>query len=184
MAIVLVDIDLTVVRSDIRWLAWLNYMSGKNLTLEDCNWDYDLSSYFPEVSDPFLFWSDPYLYDNLQPIIGSVEATSILHHHGHDIKFASYCKKGHFGSKVDWVKKHYPFMKGFSATKEKDMITADYFVDDRNEFLNQRTDSCRLIKYHTKYGQSEELKREISFIDDNWLSIADYILEQESKKRG
>jgi len=91
---------------------------------------------------------------------GSVAFLKRFSDSGYNVLFASYCKKGHFGSKYDWLKKHYPFMGGFFATKEKQYIKADIFIDDRNDMLNKRYQEdpkCLLVKFDTKYTQSEEL---------------------------
>ena len=127
---ILVDVDLTVVESDLAWLKYCQALYTKHygkVKLIDWNSqgkgkiNYDLGTYFEELGDKvYGFWSQDNLYDELVPMKNSVEVLKGLHDTGEwEILFASYCKKGHFGCKYDWLKKHFPFMDGFFATKEK-----------------------------------------------------------------
>ena len=179
MAIILVDVDLVVAPSDIVWWNWLNYKAGTSKKMP-MHCDYNLSVYFPEVATPYSFWEARDLYDDMEPIKGSIKSLTSLDEMGHTILFASYCKKGHFGSKYDWCKRHFPFMEGFYATKEKGYIKADYFIDDRHNFLNQKEEDCTLIKYDTRYTQSEALLREVE-ICASWDEVTKVIKIKEGE---
>jgi 5'(3')-deoxyribonucleotidase len=182
MPTILVDVDLTVVRTDLQWLDWLNRRSWwrKSKSTAECGYDYNLGNHFPWVKDPWDFWRLPNLYDDLEPVEGCACALRDLKDAGYDIVFASYCKAGHFKSKYEFLKKHFPFMGGFHATKEKHQIKADWFIDDRNEFLNKRNDGCNLIKFHTPYTQTEENLNKAASLT-NWDSIKTVIMESRGE---
>jgi len=183
---IVVDVDLTVVDTDLAWMKYLqtlyqnHYGRVKNVTLGD-KWNYDLGSYFPELgSKVYDFWDQDDLYNELVPKTKSVEVLQELYASGEwNIFFASYCKKGHFGNKYDWCKKNFPFMKAFFATKEKEFIKADVFVDDRNNMLNNRgfeDKDCMLIKMKSPYTQCEiELHSHIIQVN-NWKAIEGILL--------
>ena len=167
------DVDLCVVRTDHAWNDYLaeHSMTPKlNLEDESCR-HYDLSKHYPSAKKSYDFWNQEDLYSNLKPIEGSVEGLQAFSERGYNILFASYCKKGHFGSKYDWLKEHFPFMNGFYATKEKHHIKANVFIDDRNEMLNRRYEEdplCILIKMKTNYTQNEELTAKGVTVADRW----------------
>lgn len=173
--IIVNDVDLCVVPSDIYWWEDLNKGYACIMALPLGRTNYDLSVYFNILDEQqrYAFWSKPDLYDDMEPSPESSEVLSQLSKDGHTILFASYCKKGHFGSKYDWLKKHFPFMNGFFATKEKEYIKADVFIDDRNDMLNNRfkeNPECTLIKFDTPYTQDEELKAP-HYLVYNWEDI-------------
>ena len=188
---IVVDVDLTVVRSDILW--WKELREGYELVwgtkaeqLRIGGGDrfvkhYDLSKYFPDIPEElrYKFWSKPNLYQELPPIKRSVETLKHFSDQGARIIFASYCKKGHFGSKYDWLKEHYPFMDGFIATKEKHFVKADVFIDDRNAMLNRRYeegDGCQMIKYNSPYTQDEKLiDSQGIYVAEDWDQVKIFI---------
>jgi 5'(3')-deoxyribonucleotidase len=181
---IVVDVDLVVVDTDLAWLKDLQKTYyDKFGTYKVFEWgeerSYDLHHYFPELSqeEAWAFWSKPDLYDNLVPKTGAYEALKAFHEQGDEIIFCSYCKKDHFGSKCDWLKKTFPFMDGFHATKEKHQITADIFIDDRNDMLNRRIEedpNCIVIKFDTEYEQKEPLIRQVDLTTSSWEKIKPY----------
>lgn len=190
-----IDFDLTLVDSDYHWVDWMEkvYNCKIDWTLPPDNPQkvlyYNLSKYFPEDRlnklSPYEFWEDPYLYDKVQPKVGAVEAIKRLHDAGHNIHVISYCKKGHFSSKVRHLKHHYPFLdldnvksgNGFYATKNKGSINVNLMIDDRNDYLNQFKPDVVKILFSTPYEQFEDLESLPDLVTSDWKSIADYILE-------
>lgn len=191
---IICDVDLCIVRTDVVWLEYLKTKHNELYTPPDDlplvlkgEVEYDLSKYFPGIGDrAYNFWSQGDLYDDLDPVKNSVEALNNLSEAGYNILFASYCKKGHFGSKCDWLYKHYSFLDGFFATKEKHFIKGCVFIDDRNDMLNRRYETdpdCLLIRFGTDYTQSEELiKEEKVFTSRDWVEINDYIIKTRNFK--
>ncbi len=172
--IIAVDVDLTVVRSDLAWLDWLNKQSGKNLTLEDCGMDYNLGKYFPEVGNPFYFWKREDTYDKMTVMEDSVKALSELYNQGYKIEFVSHCFDVHYQSKLNMLKRSYPFDIVLRSTGDKSEIKFDYFIDDRHTYLNNCKDRVGLIKYETGFTQEEELNVEVEVLS-SWGDILNYI---------
>lgn len=194
---ILVDVDLTFVDSGWPWRDWMesvyqceadNDAMNKDL-YEKGLYDYNLSKYFPnrckDAIEPYEFWEDPHLYDKMTPMPGAVDALRRLHKAGHPIRFVSYCKKGHFSSKVRFLKRHCPFLdldngtdgSGFYATKVKAGVSGGVIIDDRHQFLNQFADDVIKIKFDTPFSQDVEPRVQYDFVSANWTLIADFILD-------
>lgn len=171
-----IDVDLTVVDLGQMWLDWLNAMTHKKLTLEDCRLpdggiNYNLGSYFEDdlrklSITPTCYFRQSGIYDQAKPIEGSQEALYWLKQNGYDIVFVSHCKGSHMKSKVNFLKRYFPF-DGFVATKQKGYVRADLVIDDRNEHLNSFNDSVFKVKRKTEYNQYEEL-RKVNYQFNNW----------------
>lgn len=194
---ILIDIDQTFVDSGTPWLAWMEYQYGISPDLEMMDRDlrttgflnYNLGKYFHHrpagAVAPYEFWEEPELYDSLKPLPGAVEAIYRLYEAGHPIGLPSYCKKGHFASKVRMIMRELDFLDldgknngcGFYATKYKAGIKGSVIVDDRNEFLNQFSDDVLKIKFATPYTQDEPPRVAYDLETNEWSKIADFILE-------
>lgn len=194
---ILVDVDLTFVDSGWPWLYWMEsvYQIPADFELLDKDYEesglfnYNLSKYFPsrckEAIPPYEFWEDPHLYDKLKPLPGAVEAIRRLHEAGHPIRFVSYCKKGHFSSKVRFLKRHCPFLdldngtdgSGFYATKVKAGVAGGVIIDDRHQFLNQFDDNVIKVKFDTPFTQDEEPRTQYDLTSCDWNVIAEWLLE-------
>lgn len=194
---ILVDVDLTFVDSGWPWLYWMEsvYQIPADVGLMDKDYEekglfnYNLSKYFPtrckEAIEPYEFWEDPHLYDKMTPIAGAVDAIRRLHEAGHPIRFVSYCKKGHFSSKVRFLKRHCPFLdldngtdgSGFYATKVKAGVAGGVIIDDRNQFLNQFPDDVIKIKFDTPFSQDVDPRTNYDLTSADWKEIADWLLE-------
>lgn len=190
-----IDVDLTFVDSGTPWIEWLEKVYGvkMDLSLPPPNPQgmlyYNVSKYFPPAKvhqlSPYEFWEDPYLYDKLKPLPGAVEAVAAWAKAGHFNHFVSYCMKGHFSSKVRFLKREteefFSLEPGsghaFYATKHKAGVDVDVIIDDRNEFLNQFGPEVIKIKFKTPYDQSEELKTSIDLETDDWYTIRDFVLD-------
>lgn len=197
---IIIDVDLTFVDSGWPWLDWMESvyktepdreMMQKDIE-ENGLFDYNLSKYFPnrcvQKINPYEFWEDPHLYDKLNPIEGAVAAIKRLHEAGHPIRFVSYCKKGHFSSKVRFLKQSCPFLdldsgkdgSGFWATKNKAGVMGGFIIDDRNKFLNQFPDEVVKIRFDTMFTQDEEPRVVYDLVSSDWKAIADFILDLEA----
>lgn len=194
---ILIDVDLTFVDSGWPWLSWMEsvyqVVPSTALMVKDFNetglYNYNLSKYFPtrcqEAIPPYEFWEDPHLHDKLKPLPGAVDAVRRLHEAGHPIRFVSYCKKGHFSSKVRFLKRHCPFLdldngtdgSGFYATKVKAGVAGGVIIDDRNQFLNQFPDDVIKIKFDTPFSQDVEPRINYDLTSADWKEIADWLLE-------
>lgn len=197
-----VDVDLTVADSDVSHWFWLSTISTSDTTYEE-DWtselDYNLGNYFtlPEGVDSMDFWRSEKVYDKfatfnvngklfnnreIKPISGSQKALRELKELGYEILFISHIKGNHHKSKVEWLKRYFPFMDGFVATKEKHYVNSSCFafIDDRNNHINQ-SKSLFNIKFNTTYQQSEELIPEmVDLVTNDWSQIANFLKERKA----
>lgn len=168
MAIVGIDVDLTLVSTDEEWAEYLDsrYMNlGLDLPdFPDNNIDYNLGSYYPELKDPYTFWRMEDVYDNLTPLPYAEEVINDLCER-HEVVFVSTIKGNHHKSKYNFLKRHFPKMSGFVATKEKQYVPCNVFIDDRNDVLNKVKAEHR-IKMITPYTQAEELTKVVCHCND------------------
>jgi 5'(3')-deoxyribonucleotidase len=179
-----VDVDLTVCPSDKGWMIYLMDRAekehgitsreslGRILSKEVL--PYDLGQLFPEVDNPLEYWRN-LDYTQFIPLDGSIE---VLEHmsHTYDIVFISSVKGNHNKLKYYWLEKHFPFMAGYIATKEKylmnDSIVA--MIDDRASVLSKFSPEKRIL-FHTPYSQDMgSLICKASFRD--WLEFPEGLL--------
>lgn len=172
--ILAVDLDETCVSVLPLWLSWCNTMFDKQLRMEDINFNYDLTQVFGKAA--IDFWSTPNLYDYLVPMEGCVEALSGLCDNGWQIGFVSYTKKSHFESKCNFINKWFPFRSFIHNTKEKNFTRCDYFIDDRNYYLNIQPECVTPIKMSTPYTQDVSLSKEVMLVL-NWKQLYNNLLE-------
>lgn len=153
--IVGVDVDGVVVDTSTRWLEWLQKETGRELIVRG-KLNYDLTVYFEEElelkgMDGYEFWRESTLYDDMEPIPGAVETLTKLYKEGHEIVWVSQLKGNHFKSKVNFLKKHFPFWFGLIGTKEKQYARVDVLVDDRTSHLNKQPADTYKILFDSNY---------------------------------
>ena len=168
-----VDVDLTVCPSDIGWLDWLVQRSKREDTLPYSVYGnkrhYDLSKYFPSEQDPFEYWRS-LEYSQFQPLKGSVEKLEQLSTY-FDIVFISAIKGKHNKEKYYWLREHFPFLKGYMATKEKFLMNNSVcaMIDDRLDNL-QGFDQHKRVFYKTPYSQNETCG--VGYVIEDWESFS------------
>lgn len=166
-----VDVDLTVCPSDVGWSNWLQertngpkhykeYLKGK---------PYNLAELYVDVEDPFEYWRS-LEYPQFQPLKGSVEKLEKLSTY-FDIVFISAIKGKHNKEKYYWLKEHFPFLKGYIATKEKFLMNNSVcaMIDDRLDNL-QGFDQHKRVFYKTPYSQNETCG--VGYVIDDWESFS------------
>ena len=181
------DVDLCLVSTDYEWFLYLESLAHKKyfqmcyLEPEGNKISYDLSIYYPELtkSEAFGFWKNPTLYDNLKPIVGSVECLASLDNSFH-VTFGSMSKPEHYLSKYNFVKKHFGDNMNcswsFVSTHEKGTsLKADLAIDDRVSFINQFDAKVLKVVMKTPYSQDEELKHKPDLYTYHWSEISDFI---------
>lgn len=172
-----IDVDLTVCPSDQGWINWLNERSSKydpSMWLEfkssTIKLPYNLGSMFAEeIEDPMEYWRE-LDYTGLKPIKGSVEKLKELSAY-FDIVFISAIKGKHNKEKYYWLKEHFPFLKGYMATKEKFLMNNSVcaMIDDRLDNL-QEFDQHKRVFYKTPYSQNETCG--VGYVIDAWESFS------------
>lgn len=161
-----VDVDLTVCPSDDGWREWL----GNKYGYVKCPMTkYNFSHYYPHAEDPFEYWRS-LEYSQFQPLKGSVEKLEQLSTY-FDIVFISAIKGKHNKEKYYWLKEHFPFMKGYIATKEKFLMNNSVcaMIDDRLDNL-QGFDQHKRVFYKTPYSQNETCG--VGYVIDDWESFS------------
>lgn len=188
------------------WLKKVSLGVNKyDMDIHNGHWDYDLGKYFvlPFEIDSMDYWRLTDIYDEkpeylppilehvgttarenpwipirpVQPIQDSQRVLSKLKDMGWEILFISHIKGNHHKSKVEWLKKHFPFMDGFVATKEKYYVNSccDVFVDDRNKHIMQSKATIN-IKFDTPYQQDMELdNNSVDLVAGGWFEIEEYL---------
>ena len=148
-----IDVDNVIVRTDIHWNCWLmNMCHAMSSKLPEKDIEYNISEYYPEVVNPMDWWRKENLYDRLHPTSDSVRSIDKLSKY-FDIIFISTIKGNHHKSKFNFLKKHFPYMKGFLATKEKGLVDVDIMIEDRATNLDLFPDRVYKVLYKTMYKQ-------------------------------
>jgi 5'(3')-deoxyribonucleotidase len=181
------DVDLTIVDSSAMWFKYLENIAHKKyfqmyyLEPDGDKINYDLSVYYPELTkqECFSFWKNPHLYDNAEPIIGSVDVLTNLDERFH-VTFASMAKPEHYLSKYNFIKKHFgDKMKcscSFVSTFEKGQsLKANIIIDDRVNFHNQFDNKVLKVLYKTNYTQEEQMIQKPDLHTNSWYEIGDFI---------
>lgn len=165
MATIGIDVDLTVVRSDLDWIRWLSEaQSDVELTydnlIHDYGWGnvpYDLTkiiSYGCDSDvDPMNFWKSAYLYDHMKPIAGATNTIRHWKEKGHKIVFISSCKGHHEKSKYNFIKRNFD-PDGVIFTREKHFVDVDIMIDDRLDFLETFKLGVLTVQFDTPYAQT------------------------------
>lgn len=181
-----VDIDMSMVRSDIPWENYLDRHFPKIQDIPDREVEYNLGYYYGESPVGLThmdFWQNNHLYDDLSPAPEVIEALKAFKEAGHNLGFISYTKSGHFSSKFRMLNR-LPFLDfnngdSFIATKEKGFLSGsvDVMIEDRNKFLNQFSDEVIKIKVQTRFKQDEPPRVAYDLVTNNWLEIKNFILD-------
>lgn len=187
MAIIGVDVDLTVVRSDYGWFDWCNKLSehkhyAQDFIDSDKLIPYNFSSIYPDLTleQVLDYWRQRDIYDNLSPIPGSVEVLSYLSKR-HEIVFVSTIKGDHHKSKFQFVDRNYPFMDGFIATKEKKYARVDVMIDDRLDVL-QKVDRAGIIPIQFSSPHEQNSNFALKYVAKDWWSIEQVINDALAEK--
>lgn len=157
-----VDVDLTLVKTDLGWREWLAERHGY---VKCAMTNYDFGTYYPSCDDPYEYWRT-LDYMQFQPLEGSVEVLEELSK-SFDIAFISQHKGQHSKSKYYWLEKHFSFKTGVMLTKEKWLMKGSVvaMIDDRLDHLKGFNSDQRVL-FKTRYTQSVGCNVAFSF--DQW----------------
>lgn len=185
-----VDVDLTTLRSDKSWWFWLKNMAENN----DLPWDiddyidrghtinYNISTHFPKLKnenvDPFDFWRQEGVYDLIPPVAGAVDNIRRLMDH-FNIVFVTHNKGNGGRSKFNNLDRLFGRGNfGYMVTREKFLVSMDYIVDDRDDFLNKCPDHDIVpIKIKTPFIQYEKSSKSTIQLN-NWDEISEYLINR------
>lgn len=167
--IIAVDVDLTVVDSVTPWVNWYKDLTGDDLgSLSSEN--NDLETLMKNHNDPMKFWRDPKLYDKLEAFEHAKIYLQKIHELGIGIIFVSSCIPEHEESKRHFIRRNFPYSKGFVSTSDKKFVRCDYFVDDYKKY-------CRDVSPHSKVFQIKSFLNSPSdeFPYVEWVEIYEFI---------
>jgi 5'(3')-deoxyribonucleotidase len=156
--IIAIDVDLTVVDTATAWRDWYAKKTGHTLQIKDVA--YEMGNFMHKHKDPMAFWRDKNLYDNLEPIHGSVATLKHLYENGHNIVFVSHCFPDHIESKEYFLQRHFPFHSGFVDTEHKHLVRADVFIDDHEKYLKpirETSTSTMLMQHKSPFNKDDKL---------------------------
>ena len=177
MAIIGVDVDLTIVNSDYGLVDWCSKLSAAPLTFRDVftqtGLPYEFFTLYPDVTieQVIEYWSQENLYDDMEPMADSVNTLRELHRDGHQIVFVSALTGLHYNSKLNFLKRHFPFMSGFIGTHQKQFAKVDILIDDRMENLNACLNAgIKPVLYSSPYKQNVEPAAPMSVIR-SWTEL-------------
>lgn len=132
-----VDVDGVVADLHSEWIGRYNHDYYDNVRVSDID-TWDMRDHVkPEAKATILkYLQVPGLYDTVQPIHGALEGVFLLRQMGYKVVFVSACPINGMDMKVNWLVRH-GFMPaddmmqtGFIAACDKNMIRADYLLDD------------------------------------------------------
>ena len=193
-----VDVDLTIVRTDLAWIEYVGNVLFPNNPGEAfakiAQWKklygsvpYNISEVFLDELQSFSegqqglydFWRSETLYNELEPVEGAVEALRELSEE-YRIVFCSAHKGWHAKSKYYFLDRWFPFHSGVVLTKEKWLCSSGWYaiIDDRVDILNKCLEENRdieAIHFPTMYEQSEHPNWMIQNCGNDWKTIAEQI---------
>lgn len=167
-----VDVDLTVAPTLKSWCDWYFTLTGHDVMNDIKEETYNLENLMHAHHSPLDYWKKHDLYDNLIPIENSKEVLLELSK-SFDIVFVSSCVPEHIRSKEFFLKRNFPFHKGFVDTSKKGLVKLDIFIDDYKKYLDQVSSSnpnCDCIMF-----KSDLNKNENSYKRMDWKEIGEYL---------
>lgn len=204
-----IDVDITLVDTGYEWWEWCvsNLADIDPIFLEipsvhsmyddtevsgKCSYNFSEEFLnFKEKTgiDIFSFWKQENLYNELSPLPNSVNVIKRLVDAGHEIVFISHTHGGHLKSKVDFLRRHFPFTDiggkgGFIATKEKHLVDVDVMIDDRIDNLLKFKDSVIKVYFGSIYQDTPFNKHEVDFITNDDCSLGWFELESYFEELG
>lgn len=175
MNIIACDIDDCII--DMRSL-WLSYCQSNWGYIKCPMTSYNLCDYYGEKA--MEFWSQPDLYDTLEPIKEAKGVLDVLNSKGFEIGFCSYTKKGHFSSKCEFIKRNFPYYKFIMNTKEKSYVRANFVLDDNPTHLVNQPEGVVRILIETKGVLHEYDKSKVDFVVTEWSTVGNVISNFEA----
>ena len=169
-----VDVDLTVVDTLDSWVKWFEERSPDSFDWSKLR-DMDAKTIMGQsITDPMKFWFQTDLYDKLTP---EPDCRTVLESLSRDynIIFVTSSKPEHIRSKEAFINKWFKFHDGIVHTENKELIQADYFIDDYDHVANSVmaiNDHARVLFKRTRLNQYQTVKGSHSVC--NWRDIDVY----------
>lgn len=140
------------------WLAWMNETFEDTLTYEDLK-GYRVIEQAKAGKRATEFLYMPGIYDMIEPFPGMLELLETLVNEGRRVIIATKCSHNPtmMGGKMDWFRRHAPFLKkkDIVFTQDKSLINAQVLIDDDPENLEHFPGEriMRVHGYNTLYRE-------------------------------
>ena len=181
MYTICVDIDNVLNNLTERVLDVYNSTGGKNIHLDNITAYNFYDCLSKQDADGIIdLFEKSDVWHSLTPIEDSQWAIDTLIKTGHRVIFATATAPCNFSWKIEWMKKHFPFVDSNDVIRiiDKSLIKCDILIDD---CLDQLTKSaCERICFNYPWNQSEtkdyvyDIKRA-----DGWRDIIKLINDIE-----
>lgn len=128
---VIVDIDSICADILTPWLAIYNAKKGLNLTVDDVK-SWDMHKMPGAALDVYDVLGIEGFFRGLEPLPGAIPSVAMLNA-THEVLLVTAAETPiSFKEKAEWVRQHMPFLtkRQLVLMHEKQLIPADYFVDD------------------------------------------------------
>ena len=173
-----VDVDNTINNFLESFLELFNSISGRNVQYADIK-EYSLedSLGIPNRTLQLLFFKNNAFYKTLTPLFSSGYVIEKLVRCGHDVMFVTAIDYDVVQSRIEFLKKHFPFMdvnKSLIVTSDKCSIPADIVIDDNPEHLQDNPGCSTYIKYFQPWNKDYTNKNVIPCRD--WQEIDLYFI--------
>lgn len=175
-----IDIDNTINDFIYKFIKHLNGLqSGHHkFEIEDFT-EYNLSKStgLDQESLEVLFYKNNSFHETLDPLCGSVPVISLLVDSGHDVRFVSSISYDAIQSRIDFMRKYFPFMypdKQLIITHDKASIYADIVIDDHLKHLNNINKDCKFILFDQPWNKDCKIPA-IRVYD--WFGVKDVLDE-------
>lgn len=158
-----IDVDNTINDFIYKFVHYLNGIqnSSDKLKVADLT-EYDIctSTNLSAESLNILFFKNNAFHSTLDPLCGSIEVIRMLQEAGHIVKFVTSISYDVIKSRIEFFKKHFPFVDVDSqliATHDKTSIYADIVIDDHIPHLTNINHDCKFIIFDQPWNKDYKL---------------------------
>ena len=169
-----VDVDLTVVDTLTSWIYWYEDKTGQTFDWSDLHRRAPKKIMQDHMADPLSYWTETDIYDKLIPEDDCVETLKRLSME-YNIIFATKSTPGHMASKEEFLNRNFPFHSGIVHTGNKELISADYFIDDFDQYcqmISEGRPEAKILFKRTKANMHQTVANTVSVC--NWRDIDVY----------
>jgi 5'(3')-deoxyribonucleotidase len=135
----LIACDVDNVVADLVSVILNRYEDRFGISLSPCDIkEYDLSKFLDEGFVEECF-DNPNIYDDVQPIAGSISGIAYLRSAGHRVAFVTSCSSMQLTRKLNWLQdfgfldERVKFDPDYIPCVQKELIRADILIDDKYE---------------------------------------------------
>ncbi len=181
--VIAVDVDLTVVDTLASWIEWYEFSTGLDFPWDRIS-EKSVNKLMAEhMFSPLNYWQKEDLYDDLQPIRGSVEVLEKMTQ-THRIVFVTKSTAGHLYSKAAFLNRNFPFHSGIVNTSDKGLVEAEVFIEDYVDYVEKiklQRPNADILFMRTKANEHLEVNGVTDVF--NWREIDVYFNRSLNRSR-